>query len=109
MTKQKLVVIVPIVAVVAGFTLMLVLVLPNLSPKVSAAQVQLVGSYVTQHIAELSPEPAVLGGTFHTTQIQVGTSTGSVSYEDGHIALVADFAYTVTNGQVTITSFIVRH
>ena len=108
MTKRILVILVPVIAAAAAFMLMLVLVLPRLSPKVSAAQTQLVETYVAQHIMALSSVPPVLGGTFHTTQMQIGTSTGTVNYEDGHIALSADFTYTVAHGEVTITSFTVQ-
>jgi hypothetical protein len=66
-------------------------------------------TYVRLNISELSPEKAVLGGTFYVTEIQASNGRGVVQYEDGHIALVADFTYTTseTSGH-TITSFTVR-
>ncbi|MDB5264835.1 MAG: hypothetical protein JWN64_406 [Parcubacteria group bacterium] len=65
--------------------------------------------YVRAHISELSPEPAVLGGTLFVTQITTNEGVGVVSYEDGHNAFTADFSYTKgTAGQVTVTSFVVR-
>jgi len=47
--------------------------------------------YLRQNIGRLSPEPAVLGGTFYVTSI-IWQSDGStlVEYEDGHIALKAE-------------------
>jgi len=65
-------------------------------------------SYVRQNISQLSPEPAVLGGTFYVTDIQTDGDSGTVSYEDGHIALVADFTYLIDKYGITISSFEVR-
>lgn len=68
-------------------------------------------SYVTQNIASLSPEKEVLGGTFMVTAIEIEPekNTGTVKYEDGHIALVADFSYTASDtAGITITSFVIR-
>lgn len=65
-------------------------------------------TYVRQNISQLSPEPAVLGGTFYVTDIQTDGDSGTVSYEDGHIALVADFTYLLDKYGITITSFEVR-
>jgi len=68
-----------------------------------------VKSYVSQNISVLSPEKAVLGGTFYVTEIQASGGEGFVRYEDGHIALAADFTYTVSRaGDVEVTSFTVR-
>ena len=68
-----------------------------------------VESYVSQNISELSPEEAVLGGTFYVTEIEAAEGKGVVHYEDGHIALVADFTYTASDRQgINITSFTVR-
>lgn len=66
--------------------------------------------YVRANISELSPEPAVLGGAFYVTRIEAEGGTGVVEYEDGHIALVADFMYETEpeHGGITITSFTVR-
>lgn len=66
-------------------------------------------TYVREHFSALSPETAVLGGTFYVTAIEARDGTGVVEYEDGHIALVADFSYLVDDrGEVFITSFTVR-
>lgn len=55
----------------------------------------LASAYIEQNISDLSSEPEVLGGTFYTTNIEfTGTNSGTVAYEDGHIALVADFEYS---------------
>ena len=68
-----------------------------------------VKSYVSKNISNLSPEKEVLGGTFYVTEIRADGSEGVVYYEDGHIALVADFTYSVSgDGDVEITSFTVR-
>lgn len=57
---------------------------------------ELVSSYIEGNISQLSPEPEVLGGTFYVTNIEFsGPNSGTVEYEDGHIALVADFEYSL--------------
>lgn len=61
--------------------------------------------YVTEHIAELSPEHPVLGGSFYVTAVHAADGKGTVSYEDGHIALTADFTYEIRNKELQITSF----
>lgn len=87
------------------------LVLLYLYPRAEVPEGKLMSieSYVSQNISELSPEKAVLGGTFYVTEIQVADGKGTVEYEDGHIALVADFTYTASDRQgINITSFTVR-
>ena len=77
-------------------------------------KVMSVESYVSQNINELSPEPAVLGGTFYTTAVEItptgeGVGTGIVSYEDGHVAYIADFSYSADDFKgVQISNFTVR-
>ena len=61
--------------------------------------------YVREHITALSPELAVLGGTYYVTEVSAEDGQGMVSYEDGHIAHKARFTYEVENGEVSITSF----
>lgn len=67
-------------------------------------------AYVRENIVTLSTEPAVLGGTFYVTDIEADSDwTGTVEYEDGHVAFVADFTYAVNaSGTPRITSFTVR-
>lgn len=68
-----------------------------------------VETYVRQNISELSPVKEVLGGKFYVTEISVGDGYGTVAYEDGHIALVADFTYEIySDVGIRITSFAVR-
>jgi len=56
----------------------------------------IVTTYIKAKISELSPELPVLGGTFYVTDISfTGPSAGEVSYEDGHVAFVADFSYSI--------------
>lgn len=83
-----------------------------------AEQEALVASYIEENISELSPTPEVLGGTFMVTALDFTSSTnsgqssagsGTVAYEDGHIALVADFEYTIdADGAVEVTLANVR-
>lgn len=67
----------------------------------------LVEDYLKDNISELSPEPAVLGGTFYVTEVIFDEEGRTeVRYEDGHIALVADAGYRVNDGgAVEITAF----
>jgi hypothetical protein len=69
-----------------------------------------VEAYLRTHIGTLSPEPPVLGGTFYVTEVSFsGEQRGVVSYEDGHIALTADFEYEGTpEGGVHVRRFQVR-
>lgn len=66
--------------------------------------------YVRERIGTLSPEPAVLGGSFYVTEVVFpGEGSAVVSYEDGHIAFVADVAYTLdSSGVVTVNRFDIR-
>ncbi len=66
-------------------------------------------TYVRTSISEISPVKAVLGGKFYVTSIETADGKGTVEYEDGHVALVADFMYEIEeSGKPTITSFTVR-
>jgi len=66
--------------------------------------------YFRANISALSPEPPVLGGTFYVTEVAFPEAGRAVvSYEDGHIALVADVTYGVSaGGVVQIDSFTMR-
>ena len=65
--------------------------------------------FVSQNISTLSPEKEVLGGKFYVTRVQASNGKGTVEYEDGHIALVADFTYqTDIAGKVSVVSFKIR-
>lgn len=78
----------------------------NTDEQPSQGRVMDIETYVRQNISQLSPEPAVLGGTFYVTSIEAADGRGRVEYEDGHIALVADFTYTINpDTGITITSF----
>lgn len=73
-------------------------------------QEKLLSNYMAENISDLSPEGEVLGGTFYVTAIEFnGANSGTVAYEDGHIALVADFEYSLNEeGDVEVTLFDVR-
>lgn len=65
--------------------------------------------FIIQNISILSPEKEVLGGKFYITKIQANNGTGTVEYEDGHIAFTADFTYqTDVAGKVSVVSFKIR-
>ena len=63
-------------------------------------------SFVESNLAQLSLEPAVLGGKFYITKLDVlSLNYGEVEYEDGHIALKAGFNFTVNSDGVKISDF----
>jgi hypothetical protein len=64
----------------------------------TAQQRTLVTVHINENISQLSPVKEVLGGTFYVTDITfLDERRGIVQYEDGHIALEADFTYTVSD------------
>jgi hypothetical protein len=67
-------------------------------------------AYVRANLAELSPVEPSMGGSFYITRIRLLDGAGTVNYEDGHMAYVADFTYTVSenNRDVTVSDFVVR-
>jgi hypothetical protein len=73
----------------------------------SPAIKNLVGDHIRENISDLSPEEAVLGGSFYVTSINFISPTECVvNYEDGHIALTAKAEFTVpAAGEVEIKSF----
>ncbi len=68
-----------------------------------------VESYIKKHITEFSTVKAQLGGTFYVTRIETRGGAGTVYYEDGHSAYVADFVYSIDEfGTISIDGFKVR-
>ncbi len=67
----------------------------------------LVENYIKENISTLSPEEAVLGGTFMVSSITFFSGNEAVvDYEDGHIALSALATYEVSSGgEVEIKNF----
>ncbi len=82
------------------------------SPAENARQTALVDAYIRENISLLSPEKAVAGGTYYVTDISFGTENindgGRVSYEDGHVAHVASFTYTIQGNEVEILTFTIE-
>jgi hypothetical protein len=65
-------------------------------------------AYIRAHVAELSPTPAVLGGTFRVTRIDwQDDDTAIVSYEDGHVALKGRTDVAKDDDGVTASSFVI--
>jgi len=63
--------------------------------------------YLNDNLSELSPEKEVLGGKFYVTDIKIiSPGKARVEYEDGHIALAAEFDYIYQAEQVSISNFI---
>jgi hypothetical protein len=72
-------------------------------------RVMSVENYVTLYISELSPVPEELGGRFYVTYITAGGGKGTVHYEDGHNAYIADFTYSIEDNEaIKMESFAVR-
>lgn len=67
-------------------------------------------AYIRANITLLSPEPAVMGGTLHVTDIAwTSDKRAVVTYEDGHNQFVADADVTVNEGEkVVVSSFKIR-
>ncbi len=65
-------------------------------------------AYIRANVSELSPTPAVLGGTFHVTDVEwEDEDTAVVSYEDGHIALKGRTDIVQGDDGVTVTEFVI--
>lgn len=74
-----------------------------------SAQMSALSAYMSEHIERLSSAKAVLGGKFYVTNIEAHGGAGTVWYEDGHVAHVADFTYSFDEeGIVSVDSFKVR-
>ena len=72
-------------------------------------RVMSIENYVTIYISELSPVPEELGGRFYVTHITTGGGKGTVNYEDGHNAYIADFTYSYEdNKAIKMESFKIR-
>lgn len=71
------------------------------------ARADAIEGYIRANLATLSPVPPSMGGTYYVTRIRLLNGEGTVSYEDGHMAHVADFTYTISddNKKVEVTSF----
>jgi len=69
----------------------------------------LVDQYIRANITTLAPDTPVLGGSWYVTSVVVDTvaHTGTVSYEDGHIASTATFTY-IRNGDLVSISNIIK-
>lgn len=69
-----------------------------------------VEKYLKENISNISPTKEVLGGKFYITKINwVGDNSGTIEYEDGHIAIKASFNYIIqTNNQDGSYSIIIK-
>ena len=107
--KKLIVILVPVIVVAAVALLVILFSIPTKIEEKPTGKLMSIESYVSQNISALSPVSEVLGGHFYVTDIQVADGQGVVHYEDGHIALVADFTYEASDHEgIRITSFIVR-
>ena len=65
----------------------------------------IVEKYIRENIKTITPEKAVLGGSWYVTSIEINPSkkTGLVAYEDGHIAGKISFSYLRDGEKVTLS------
>ncbi|MEK7156485.1 MAG: hypothetical protein AAB790_01610 [Patescibacteria group bacterium] len=92
-----------------AFLFTMIFIVPRVQAPLPAGKSVSPESYVSQHISELSPAKEVLGGKFYVTGIEATDGKGTVRYEDGHNAFIADFAYTASDVRgIEITSFTIR-
>lgn len=111
MTSKKTLLGIALLAIGALSAFELFVMLPEKAdaPSPESPRYMDIESYVRQRISDLSPEKEVLGGTFYVTKIETDSGRGTVEYEDGHNAFVADFTYLVgEDGKPSVTSFIIR-
>lgn len=66
----------------------------------------IVEQYIRTNIWTLAPQQPVLGGVWYVTSVHIDpmTKTGTMAYEDGHIAGRATFIYVRDGQTVTITN-----
>ena len=68
-----------------------------------------VEDYVRANIKTLAPQPAVLGGIMYVVRVSAdpATSTGSVTYEDGHMQYTSSFTFMLgTHGLVSSVALV---
>lgn len=67
-------------------------------------------AFIRANIAGLSPEPAILGGSFYVTDLEwIDDDTIRVSYEDGHIALIGTTDVTFENGTMDASIIVLEN
>lgn len=77
--------------------------------RLSAEEKITLEEYISNNIQGLSPEPAVLGGTFYVTDITWNDTTNEaiVEYEDGHISLKAQAIIGIyENNEIAVDDFV---
>lgn len=69
-----------------------------------------VEAYLKSNLSTLSPQKEELGGTFYATSIRLLENTGTIEYEDGHNAYIADFSYSISDDlkHISVSDFTVR-
>ena len=107
---KKPLVIVILVVVVLGIAVGISKAVPSAPVDEQAGdRLMSIEDYVRLNISELSPVKEQVGGKFFVTDIEAENGEGTVEYEDGHNAYVADFTYTANDERgYSVTSFIIR-
>ncbi|HEU0080949.1 MAG TPA: hypothetical protein VFQ72_02915 [Candidatus Paceibacterota bacterium] len=84
-------------------------VLCGLDACAPTGRVMSIEDYLRLNISGLSPVKASLGGTFYVTDVQAHGGAGTVKYEDGHSAYIADFTYSIDeDAGIAVDTFKVR-
>ncbi|NCB20300.1 MAG: hypothetical protein EOM88_00020 [Clostridia bacterium] len=66
---------------------------------------EVIEAYFQNNINQLSPVDPVLGGTFYLTEINfINNNLVILSYEDGHIALIAEVNFHQVGSEIIIDS-----
>ncbi|HEY0908421.1 MAG TPA: hypothetical protein VGE35_03685 [Candidatus Paceibacterota bacterium] len=116
MKKSSTLILILTIAVVGSLALML---FPDPEPRQrpvpqpttnhAVEHIVAVQEYVQMNVSTLSPIKETMGGKFYTTSVEVYAKSGTVLYEDGHNAYVADFTYSIdAAGRPSIVTFKVR-
>jgi hypothetical protein len=110
MQKKLIVILIPVIVVAAAVLLtFLYSISTPVSTELTGGRVMDIETYVRTFISELSPSPAQVGGTYHVTEFEAADGRGVVHFEDGHVAHIADFSYTIDEERgITINSFTIR-
>ena len=70
----------------------------------TSKEADMVSSYIQEHLSDIIQAKPTLGGTWYTTNVYIepSTKTGTISYEDGHIAGKQPFVYGISGDEVVV-------
>ncbi|MDD2354364.1 MAG: hypothetical protein PHX76_03260 [Patescibacteria group bacterium] len=75
-------------------------------PKYDASTQAQFDAYIRENINTISPEPAVLGGSFYVTNLNwLRSNLAAIEYEDGHISLSAEVELDLSeSGEIIVSN-----